>query len=480
MRTPFFPIFVLFFACTPATYRQEADDQVYGILEKANARVTGNPTIFPIDRPVDTLRARLLNSTEVVQLSLLDALDVAAENSYAYQAQKERLYLSALTLTQRQHDFAIRWAGGSDAELSGTGNENPDFDLSSDLSSSVNTVSGTRIVASFFNSLLHAFGTDGFDGSSILSLTLSQPLLRGAGESIVREPLTQAERNLVYAVRTFEQFRRSTAVGIVSQYYGVIQNMKNLDNLNADLVNRRTNFERADALFEAGRGNLDDVDRAEQDLFTTQNAVVNSEAGLETQLDNFKQTLGLPTDSMIELDIEELTYLEEEGVTEVELEVAVAVELALSRRYDYQTTLDQVDDAARAVVLAEDALKSALDFSSAITVPSDPDDAFKLDWSNVRWAAGFNLDLALDKLSERNSYRSSLISLDVAIRNREQHEDQIKAEVRLDLRDIQANRQNYEVDVLSLGLAVRRVDSTRALFQPTACVRSTSTTPRTP
>ena len=73
--------------------------------------------------PVDTLRARLMNSTEPVQLSMLQALDVAAENSFNFQQQKERLYLSALTLTQRQNDFAIRWGGGGSADISGTGDD---------------------------------------------------------------------------------------------------------------------------------------------------------------------------------------------------------------------------------------------------------------------------------------------------------------------------------------------------------------------
>ena len=456
----------MLFACSPAMYRQEADDQVYSILEKVNAKVTGNATVFNLDRPVDTLRARLMNSTEPVQLSMLQALDVAAENSFAFQSRKESLYLSALTLTRQQHDFAVQWFGGASAEISGVGNDTADVDFSEDLRSSVNTVSGATIVFSFVNNLMRSLVNGGaFDGSSILGLTLTQPLLRGAGEAIVREPLTQAEKNLVYAVRAFEQFRRSEAVRIISQYLGVVQSMRNLRNLREDLDNRQSNYARAEALFDAGRGQLDDVDRAEQDLLGTQNSIVSSEAGLESILDSFKQILGLPTDSQIELDESELDRLEAHGVTVVDLEEERAIELALSRRYDYQTTLDSVDDAARNVIVAEDALKSVLDFSSAIIVPADdPDESLSFDWSSVRWSAGFDLDLAIDKLPERNAYRSALISLDVAIRAREQAEDQIKAEIRADLRDIQENLDSYDIDVISLTLAERRVASTQELY----------------
>lgn len=457
----------MLFACSPAMYRQEADDQVYSILEKVNAKVTGNATVFNLDRPVDTLRARLMNSTEPVQLSMLQALDVAAENSFNFQQQKERLYLSALTLTQRQNDFAIRWGGGGSADISGTGDDEVDVDFSGDLSASVMTISGTRIVFGFVNNLMRSLvHGGGFDGSSVLSLTLTQPLLRSAGEAIVRESLTQAEKNLVYAVRVFEQFRRSEAVAIISQYLGVVQQMRDLQSLDRDLANRNSNYERARALFAAGRGKLDDVDRAQTDQLRTQNSIVNALARLETSLDGFKQRLGLPTDSLIVLDELELDRLEARGVTEVGLDEDLAIKLALSRRYDYQTTLDNVDDAARNVIVAEDALKSGLDFSSAISVPTDdPDESLSFDWSNVRWSAGFDLDLAIDKLPERNAYRSALISLDVAIRNREQAEDQIKAEIRADLRDIQASLENYNINVMSLTLAERRVESTTELYQ---------------
>lgn len=464
MRTVLLPL-ALLFSCTPAMYRQEADDQVYEILTKANAKVTGNATVYNIDRPVDTLRDRLTSSPEPVFLSMAQALDVAAENSFQFQSAKESLYISALSLTQQQHNFALRWSSGNTADVSGVSDETADVDFSESLRSSVNTVSGASIVFSFVNNLMRSLVSGGgFDGSSILSLTLTQPLLRGAGEAINREPLTQAERNLVYEIRSFDQTRRSLAISIVSQYLNVVRQMRDVDNLQLDMRNRTLNYERAQALFDAGRGRLDDVDRAYQDFLGTQNSITTAQANLEGTLDGFKQQLGLPTDSQILLDPTELDRLQERGVTEVVLDEAHAIGLALARRYDYQTALDHVDDAARNVVVAEDALKSVLDFSSAISVPTDPDDAFKFDWANTRWRAGFDLDLAIDKLSERNAYRRSLISLDSAIRAREQAEDRIKSEIRDDLRTIQATRLQYNVDVISLQLAERRVESTRDLY----------------
>ena len=49
-------------------------------------------------------------------------------------------------------------------------------------------------------------------GMERISLSVSLPLLRGAGRTVTREPLTQAERSLVYRLRSFELFRQDFTI----------------------------------------------------------------------------------------------------------------------------------------------------------------------------------------------------------------------------------------------------------------------------
>ena len=51
---------------------------------------------------------------------------------------------------------------------------------------------------------------------SALPIRFVQPLLRGGGRAVVLEPLTQAERNLLYAVRTFALFRQQFFVATMT------------------------------------------------------------------------------------------------------------------------------------------------------------------------------------------------------------------------------------------------------------------------
>src|SRR5262249_22311874 len=49
---------------------------------------------------------------------------------------------------------------------------------------------------------------------STVNFDLIQPLLRGGGRAVTLEPLTQAERNLLYEIREFARFRKTFYVAI--------------------------------------------------------------------------------------------------------------------------------------------------------------------------------------------------------------------------------------------------------------------------
>jgi outer membrane protein TolC len=457
----------LFVACTAAYHREDADREVYGILEATSANVTGNAVVHSIDRPVDTLRRRLEAKDTSVVLTLAQALDVAAENSRDFLRQKEQLYTVALNLTLQDWNFSTRYGAATSPGVSGVGDDGTQdfFDVRSTLQASRNTTSGGRIVASFVNTFLKDLVRGGsWNGSSILGLSLTQPLLQGFGERIAREPLTQAERNVVYQVRDFERFRATLAVRVVSAYYRVLQQIENLRNEEANVASLLKNREQIEALAEAGLRTQVDVDRARQDEFSARDRQVTARARLDSTLDSFKVTLGLPTDAMVQLAVDELQRLQDRPVELVDLDEETALALAFARRFDHRNVVDDVEDAGRRILVAEDALRSVIDFTAALSVPTDARQPVDFDWSRISWSAGFDVDLAVDKLPERNAYRQALINMDVAIRAREASEDQVKTEIREALRSIRRTTQSYRIQTDALTLARRRVESTKDLY----------------
>ena len=266
--------FLLLTAClaaascySPEANREWADRAVYSVLDKASEQVLGETRDFVVERPVDTLRRRLLTTREPIQLSLADALDVAAENSRDFQRQKETLYLAALNLTSTLNDFRVRFGGGATSAASGQSDAADTASITNgvDLSARAASVAGANILVSFADTWLRQLLTTGdqFDGNPLLNLTITQPLLRGAGRQIAREPLTQAERNVIYAIRDFERYRSQFAIDLVADYWNVVQQMADLRNVESNYASFKLSREQIEELYNAGRRTIVDLGRAQ-------------------------------------------------------------------------------------------------------------------------------------------------------------------------------------------------------------------------
>ncbi len=349
----------MFGSCTsPDQHAADADAQTYDILGLAAKAVTGTEKTYPIARPVDTLRQRLLRSQEPVILDLKGALDVAAENSRDYRAQKETLYRAALSLTSAQHNFAIRYGNAASSEVSenhgGNRSTNKTLSFTNSLSASVNTPAGARVVASFATNFLESLisGDSALSGpQNILRLTVTQPLLAGFGERIVREPLTQAERDVVYAMRNFERFRSSFSIRIVQDYYRILSTMEDLTSTKTNYAGLQNDRVRLVDLVKSGRNRAEDLDQARQSELGAENDVITTTARLEAALDNFKITLGLPTTTKLSLDPKEFDQLAKVSLANMVLVENSLVAYALVHRVEGPRGVNSRNRMVRQVVL---------------------------------------------------------------------------------------------------------------------------------
>jgi outer membrane protein TolC len=300
-----------------------------------------------------------------------------------------------------------------------------------------------------------------WEAFSDLSFSITQPLIRGVGGRIVREPLTQAERSLVYEVRAFERFRRTLSVDIAERVYGVLQQGQFIVNQQQNTENLTTLRRRNEALAEAGRLSDIQADQASQDELRSANRLLLEQVSMQRLLDNFRFFLGLPITSPITFDKTTFDDLKEAGVEPITYTEEQVVAVAMRYRLDYQTTLDQVDDAIRRVGVSAEGLKTGLDVSGSVLATSDPEDPFRYDFDGLAWQLGLELDLPINRLPERNTYRRSLLTLQTAVRNAEQQADQIRVQLRDDLRRVQVTLESYEIQVAAEELAGRRVESSR-------------------
>ena len=286
------------------------------------------------------------------------------------------------------------------------------------------------------------------------------PLLRGSARSVVLEPLTQAERNLIYEVRTYERFRRTFAVDVVSRYYAILRTLDSITNEEANLESLKLLVARNEAFAVAGRMNDIEVDQARQDLLRSEATLVNLRESYGGQMDQFMLLLGLPTETYAELDRSELDALKLlDGADLVGIDSDALVALSLERRLDLVTVRDRLIDAERRVVVSADALRAGLDLEASVGSTSQEGKPLSFRSGSSPWSLGLGFDLPIDRFPERNIYRRSLLDRDSAVRSEEELTDTVLADMRDNLRQTRSTSERYQLQLISVELAERRVRS---------------------
>jgi len=451
-----------------------------------------------------------LPTDQPLKITLVDALQIGARNSPSYQSSKEDVFRSALSLDLERDAFRSVFTSQVEhlAEVDDTGDH---------------TVTGTETTATAGVSKTFENGIDLTAGlavdlanlltqgsASSLGLTadatVSIPLLRGAGKHIVTEPLIQAERDIVYAIYEFERFKRTFAVDIATDYFAVLRQMDEVtnarENYTSSIASARWSRRRA----EAGRLREIEVDQAVQRELSARNNWISSQARFENRLDTFKNAIGLPTDARIELDRSELDLLranieeiidaflekaqsersEESGPADgevvieppsaedagaFEMDETRAIQLAFDNRLDMRVTIGSVYDAQRWVVVAADALGAELTllgsaaYGEGRSIGTADQENADLKLSEGWYSALISLDLPIERTSERNSYRNSLIELERTVRNVQTLEEQIKLSIRSQLRTLLESREALKIQAQSVAVAEKRVRSSTVFLE---------------
>lgn len=147
-------------------------------------------------------------------LTLEQALELANIHSREYQTQIENVYLSSLLLTFDRFQFNVRYLGLSGEPTStlnylNTPSTRDDLNFNNRFGVRQVLPTGGQWALELANNTLWMFSGDNrTSSSSLLSYSLTQPLLLGAGRKIVLENLTQSERAVLYDIRTLARFRK--------------------------------------------------------------------------------------------------------------------------------------------------------------------------------------------------------------------------------------------------------------------------------
>jgi hypothetical protein len=407
--------------------------------------------------------------------------------------------------------------------------------------------SGGQLLMGFANEVAFNFLSKNPERPTVISalpISFMQPLLRGGGRAVILEPLTTAERNLLYAVRAFTLFRQQFFV--VTLTGGTIQNFGNTFTLagfsvagNSDPtvgfivvvfnlveveVDRRNLFflESLAKLYQeliqgeaSGLTRLQ-VDQVMQRVIAGRQALFVDKITYRNQMDQFKMQLGMPPDMPLvvdmslaqqfydvfdavdtwqrkpdrtlddlpaiiakipeleDIDVEGRSVLEpyrnykstlnkflpenEEGLEDM---LQSAVRIALEYRMDLMNDRAQLYDAWRQIRVAANALKGVLNVAltnNVYTPVVNNTNPFGFLSQAKQFSLTLNAELPLVRMTERNNFRTQIINYQRARRSLQTAEDNLKIQLRTDLRSVHQNYINYEIAKRNYELNVRLKD----------------------
>ncbi len=455
-----FVVLSLLAACSVDSYTRDADRDVESILAEGVQQVLGDrrewvvepevepppappPDAAPHPDPNDPAAPPPPSPPAAPAVQAVDRYDLQRSLATAFASnrdlltRREGLYQSGLSISLTRFQFGPQWNAAVSYVLAAQedGGERQDAAASLGVSQLLPT-GGTLALTSSATSAW-PFGDDGGPDTygSAVGISLTQPLLRGAGYEVSHEALTQAERSFVYAIRDFEQYRENFAISVARTYYDLVSQQKTLVIEDANYQGAVFDRGKAEALYRVGRNTEQEVYRARRREIEAKDQLIDARANYDRALDEFKILLGLPTTTLLDVQDSEAPY------EPVRIRESSAVAAARHNRLDLITQRQQVEDSERSLRIAENTLLPDVDLVARYDLAGTDTQASRAGPENWNATLGLQMEIPLQRRSERNNLRSAQIALEQARRGYSLRLDQLDLEIRDALRRLKSTEE---------------------------------------
>ncbi len=365
-----------------------------------------------------------------IVLTLNDAILLALENNRNLKNQYLNRIVERNRLEVAEDIFAPDFTPEASLEIDGDNNNILPFPNSGGLDLSANVdlrlPNGATITLNWnTNSRLEgsdrAFNSIGQN----LGLTLTQPLLRGAGSEINRLPIKRARLTETNNVLQLKSSVIETVTNVITTYRSLVGSQQQLEIQENALENAKKRLEETELLIQLGRRARVEAVTIQQEISGAELAVLRARNALASQKLSLVRILDI--DRQIEVVAEDFTEVETPS-----LNIEEITQLALLNQPSYLQEQIAIETAELALLEAEDALRWNLDLS-----------------------AGYNN--AINTITETTGDVRAGISLSQDFGNMKERKLQLK-ESQIGLIQAQNNlleaRQSLEIDVVN---AVRDV-----------------------
>lgn len=260
----------------------------------------------------------LVNDNGEVPLDKEKSVELARLHSPEYQTILENLYLAAMDVSRERFRYDVQFYGNGFLNYEVAGGRVPTLRNDASVRASRALATGGTWTAELANSITWSLNGQGDwrTNTSLINVSVIQPLLRAASRKVVLENLTQSERNFLAELRKTVLFQqghytrivtgtapRNTGVSSVGGgFYRLLADQIQIQNQRQNIISLEENLQRFEEMFTAGQlDNVYQVIETQQSLLSSQSSLLGRINSYQASVESFISALGLPPDLKVSI-----------------------------------------------------------------------------------------------------------------------------------------------------------------------------------
>lgn len=367
-------------------------------------------------------------------LSLEEAIKLGYANNADFRSAIASLLSVQSQLRVTRQLYSLTVSGSTQTSDAGTDGTVTQTSLATDLN--YDLLTGATVSVSALLDRLDS------EQSSALDLSVTQPLIRGAGRSSARyEALRGAYTAYRSALLQYWLQRQQLALDIIRGYFGVVRARDQVAVQEQGLKQADRAVETAEARLREGLTTRIEVARAQLSQASRRLALSGANLSYQNSMDSFLQTLGLQVGVTSELT----TRVVYKPVT---LDTNALVSEAFDKRAELRIRQLTLEDASAALRISRNRRKPSLDLFGSTLQPFNGGD------NSAQWTLGVQTNIPINSRALDEAVREGQRAWLVAQRDYTELRQSIATQVRDQARSIQS--QQATLDILRQTLEVAR------------------------
>lgn len=349
-------------------------------------------------------------------------------------ALKQNRTLQNAALSVQSNDLALK-SQKDEFDIKITPQGSTSYTSTTDGSWQLGATASKKISTGATLSVTPLTGKTGGNSTSEVDVSLSVPLLQGAGAEYAMDAIYSS----LYANKTeklsYLKQQIDTVLQTVSAVYSSIQTQQQITFLENQLKKLREHLALAKIKERNGIINAMDLYRAELRIQSVEEELTSTREQFANNIDQVKDLLAIS-------QRESIVVAASVDYIPVKIDQAEAQTIALAHRIELKLSEMQEKEAERQVAVAKNKLLPQLDLKLGYNKTRDEN--FE-DPSEDRWTVALSSDTDLFRTAERNEYEQSKISLRQIALERQGEEERIIQDVRFQLNSLEKQDERIRI-----------------------------------